>query len=325
MMNTDDKHFLKYNQQMKHLREKGIDCRGSKNKTTLSRAGYFNLINGYKNPFVQRKDPTTNQHIYYPNTTIDNIKYVYDFDEELRILLFRVLTRVENEVRTITGYQFDLTNFPTRTWTDANSYDTNDKMEAVKIISKIYSELSINKFEYVQFYYEEHNFIPSWILVKAIKFETFINFLRICKPNIKDSICNLYHILDNQGRPFHNLLFNMLHWIKKVRNACAHNERVYTLCKENSRINEPYLLMLPNAYSRERKQKIFDIIIYLKYFLQPNEYEELLDSLKSLFNNLSPKCSQNVFENIKNSFGIKNISDFDILKSNQNIKNYNNY
>ena len=33
----------------------------------------------------------------------------------------------------------------------------------------------------------------------------------------------------------------------------------------------------------------------------------------------------NVFENIKNSFGIKNISDFDILKSNQNIKNYNNY
>lgn len=49
----DNKTFLTYNQQMRKLRNiKKIDCSGSKHKTILIRAGYFNIINGYKSPFI---------------------------------------------------------------------------------------------------------------------------------------------------------------------------------------------------------------------------------------------------------------------------------
>ena len=52
-----DKEFLTYNQQMKKLRDKKkIDCGNTKDKTTLVRMGYFNLVNGYKEPFICGKD-----------------------------------------------------------------------------------------------------------------------------------------------------------------------------------------------------------------------------------------------------------------------------
>ena len=48
------KKYLTYNQQMKHLRDaKHISCGGSPDKEILCRNGYFNLVNGYKTPFIQ--------------------------------------------------------------------------------------------------------------------------------------------------------------------------------------------------------------------------------------------------------------------------------
>lgn len=50
-----DKEFLTYNQQMKKLRDKKkIDCGNTKDKTTLVRMGYFNLVNGYKEGSVPK-------------------------------------------------------------------------------------------------------------------------------------------------------------------------------------------------------------------------------------------------------------------------------
>lgn len=59
---SDEKQFLTYNQQMRKLRnDKGIVCTGSFHKNILIRAGYFNIINGYKNPFISGQD-TNGKH-----------------------------------------------------------------------------------------------------------------------------------------------------------------------------------------------------------------------------------------------------------------------
>ena len=61
---NEDKLFLTYNQQMRKLRnDKHIDCTGSNNKKILIRAGYFNIVNGYKTPFVSGQDSLGN-HSY---------------------------------------------------------------------------------------------------------------------------------------------------------------------------------------------------------------------------------------------------------------------
>lgn len=51
-----DKKILTYNRQMKKLRDdKHIQCEGSYDKKILIRSGYFNLINGYKNPYHPKR------------------------------------------------------------------------------------------------------------------------------------------------------------------------------------------------------------------------------------------------------------------------------
>ena len=78
----DDKLFLTYNQQMRKLRnDKHIDCAGSIHKKILIRAGYFNIVNGYKTPFISGQDANGN-HIYISGTSISQLQAVKQFDDQ---------------------------------------------------------------------------------------------------------------------------------------------------------------------------------------------------------------------------------------------------
>ena len=81
---NEDKFFLTYNQQMKKLRnDKCIDCNGSSHKKILVRAGYFNIVNGYKNPFISGCD-SAGKHCYISGTSINQLQAVKKFDDSLR-------------------------------------------------------------------------------------------------------------------------------------------------------------------------------------------------------------------------------------------------
>lgn len=87
---SDEKNFLTYNQQMRKLRnDKKIDCNGSKHKKLLIRAGYFNIINGYKTPFICGTD-VNGDHIYLPNTGIEQLYELKKFDDKLRLFLLKI-------------------------------------------------------------------------------------------------------------------------------------------------------------------------------------------------------------------------------------------
>lgn len=95
--NYNDKFFLTYNQQMKKLRnDKQILCKGTAHKKILVRAGYFNIVNGYKNPFVSGQD-TNGNHIYISGTSIDQLNAVKHFDEQLRSFLLKYILRLKKK------------------------------------------------------------------------------------------------------------------------------------------------------------------------------------------------------------------------------------
>ena len=188
-----DKDFLTYNQQMRRLRsKKQIECNGSKDKKILVRTGYFNLVNGYKMPFTCGTD-AAGDHIYLPNTSIDHLYYLKKFDDNLRILLLKYITQVEEEVRTLTGYKFDQCNNNGKIpWFDANAYSNKSKLQSRMLtISSIYNELSRSHLDYVKFYMDNHTSIPTWIMIKVVNFSTFIDVLNNSKPDVKHSLCRL--------------------------------------------------------------------------------------------------------------------------------------
>lgn len=318
---NEDKLFLTYNQQMRKLRnDKHIECKGSSHKKILIRAGYFNIVNGYKTPFVSGHDSDGN-HFYIAGTSINQLQAVKKFDDNLRSFLLRYITQVEEETRTLSGYKFDECNdngaIP---WYDTNAYaPQNSLQEKMNVISKAYNELSKSQLDYVKFYMENHKQIPTWIMIKVVNFSTFIDILWCSKREVSHSLCELYDLKDEAGHNNVKLLIGSLHWMRKIRNSCAHNERVYCLTRRadrlgrSGRILEKYFRMLGNGYSRNLDQRLFDLVVYFKYYLPKSEYKQFINELKSMLEDLQSKIHPHAFEYIRGQMGIRNLDDLNTL------------
>ena len=319
---SDNKPFLTYNQQMRKLRnEKNVECVGSPHKTILVRSGYFNIINGYKKPFVA--GIISKHHIYIKGTSITQFLALKSFDSQLRVILLKYITQIEEEVRTLAAYRFDMINDSGKIpWYDSDAYSPSISLQKkMKVISTAFNELSKSRLDYVQFYMDNHEQIPTWIMMKVINFSTFIDVLEVSKKDVVHSICDLYNIVDGNGKNDVKLLIGSLHWMRKVRNACAHNERVYCLSRTNNsgqpsgRILGQYLNSLRPSYRREHGQKIFDLVVYFKYFLPNTDFKQFIKELKSLIEDLQSKIHPTAFENVRGQMGIKHLDDLTILSN----------
>lgn len=329
-----DKNFLTYNQQMKKLRnDKHIKCDGAAHKRILVRAGYFNIINGYKNPFVCGTDPSGN-HIYIPDTSIDQMYLVKQFDDALRSFLLKYITQIEEEVRTLTGYRFDKCNEKGKiTWYDTNAYNPAASLQnKMGVISSAYNELSHSQLDYVKFYMENHTQIPTWIMLKVVNFSTFISVLQYSKTDVTHSICKLYEMYDDANLPNVKLLIGSLHWMRKVRNSCAHNERIYCLSRSRNRnmrsgrILESYFRQLRVSYSRDTDQRLFDLVVYFKYYLPLKEYKVFISELYKMLSDLQSKIQPNAFNYIRGQMGIRDLEDLNLLLSfSKNDNDYNKF
>ncbi len=330
----NNKEFLTYNQQMKKLRgNKKIDCNGSNHKKILIRAGYFNIINGYKNPFVS--GTVDGKHRYIPGTSIDQIYMVKQFDDSLRSFLLKYITQIEEEIRTLAGYKFDECNERGTTyWFDTHAYSPRSTLkDKMQVISCAYSELGKSHLEYVRFYMDNHKSIPTWIMIKVINFSTFINVLKCCKQEVPHSICKLYDLLDDRNLPNIKLLIGSLHWMRKIRNSCAHNERIYCLSdipntsSGSGRIIEKYFRQLPNTYCRKPCQKnILDLLVYFKYYLPCKEYEICINEFNSMLYALKEQVHSNAFDYIRGRMGIKNLEHLQLIKNFEKTEiNYNKF
>lgn len=122
-------------------------------------------------------------------------------------------------------------------------------------------------------------------------------------------------MLDSNGLPNVKLLIGSLHWMRKVRNACAHNERVYCLSRGSGRIAENYLSLLSRGYTRNQSQNLFDLFVYFKYYLPKSEYKQFIAELKAMLNSLSTKIHPHAFDYVRGRMGIRNMSDLDMLSS----------
>jgi len=323
------KDFLTYNQQMKYLRNnKKILCSGTNHKSLLISCGYFNLINGYKTPFSVGKD-NNGHHIYRQGTSVDEIYALKLFDDNLRILLFTYITKIEQELRALSAYTFDNINKNNSlTWFNVTAYDTNRNItDIVKLISKIYSELSRSKHEYVKNYLDNHQSMPTWIMIKVISFSNLIDFIDLGNCRIKDNLCSLYQMIDQNNTYNYKLLIGSMQWLRKIRNSCAHNERVYNITLKNQRINDSYFDLMSHTYNnnRNRDKKIIDAVVYFKYYLPHKTFEKFINDFKKMLLELQNSVNMQSFEAIRASLGIKNINHLDLLLNNPKQIMYNSH
>jgi abortive infection bacteriophage resistance protein len=95
--------FLTYEQQIAKLRDdKGlIVTNEDEARKILEEIGYYSLIAGYKNLFI---NPAAKKYTF--GVTFDEIVALYHFDEQLRNLFFKYILQVERHLKSLISYYF---------------------------------------------------------------------------------------------------------------------------------------------------------------------------------------------------------------------------
>jgi abortive infection bacteriophage resistance protein len=185
----------------------------------LKHVSYYRLA-GYWWPMQEDKE----NHVFKPGSRFEDVINLYNFDRELRILLFDVIEKIEISLRTKLIYhlshEFDA-------WWFQNTELFSDTQALVKTLSSIQEEIERSKDTFIK----EHNkkykddlrFPPCW---KSLEITSFGSLSKLYG-NLKNTIKSKDTIAEEFGAVNHTYLPSWLQSIAQIRNYCAHHSRLW--------------------------------------------------------------------------------------------------
>lgn len=281
------KPFRTYEQLIKKLDEKKLDINDSEYIIKLlKRHSYFALISGYKEPFKDKKGD------YKIHTTIQDIYALYCFDEALRDLFLRYILKIEKHVKSLISYSFcEIYGEDQRQYLSAVNYDYNiknqdDINELVTRLTKITTETQ--NYPYISHQKRKYGNIPLWVMMKALTLGTVSKMYSFLMQNIKQKVSKEFRYVHE------SMLAQMLDLLARVRNVCAHNERLYDYKYRKGTIDDTGVhiqLGIPKKKGQfiKGKNDLFAVVIVLKYLLDEDEFEGFVEELENLFDDLFNK------------------------------------
>ena len=295
--NNPKKPFKTYNQQLKILRNRNLTISdGSRAISVLKRDNYYNVINGYKDIFLEISGSNEK---YYDNTTFEHINALSIFDKKIRHLFLYYILTFENLIKSKISYYHTETYNEIFNYLDVNNF-TGKADDITKLISSISKEIekhtNLKKPNAFSHYIEEHGELPLWVLFQKSTFGTASYFFTSLQDDIKLKICeelNQEHSKRYKLKNFVviNPLFleNTIHFINSYRNICAHNERFYNCAFQKKGFKVDY-----SRYSKaEFRGTVFDLLIILKLFLLKSEFDILKKDFKKLLHKLECELTNN--------------------------------
>ena len=127
-------------------------------KKYLSNISYYRLGEYW---YVMQYDK--DKHLFKPNSNFLDVIELYNFDAELRLLLFEVIEKIEISLRTKLVYHLSHEIDP---WWFQNFKLFNDSMALVKTLSNLQEELERSKDITIKSHFKNHKddkrFPPAW-------------------------------------------------------------------------------------------------------------------------------------------------------------------
>ena len=280
--------FKTLRSQLKILRNRGLNVStDGKPMRVLERIGYYTLINGYKTLFLTRD---SNGKIIHPEKFIKDASFneilsLYNFDKELRSILYSALLEYETNLGSELAYRFS-EEFPDENSYLAidnfNGYDISSVVGTISSLSNtIKNKTSVNKNQEnaIKHYVNNHGHVPLWVLVNFLTFGELNYFYRNCQDKVQMNIAKDF---SNHLRREYNKKYDISikpetinainHLVNHFRNAVAHNEITYSkhLYKSPGIQSIKNILSLP--VSLNSQAGIFELVISLKVVLPRKEY-----------------------------------------------------
>lgn len=163
-------------------------------------------------------------HLFKPQSVFSDVIFLYEFDRELRILLFDVIERIEISLRTKLIYHLSHEFGP---WWFQNFDLFTDNLALVKTLANIEEEISRSKEKYIKDHFKKHKddqrFPPSWKTLEQTSFGSLSKLYG----NLKNTIKSKDIIAVELGAVNHTYLPSWLQSIAQIRNYCAHHSRLW--------------------------------------------------------------------------------------------------
>lgn len=213
-------------------------------KLILQTYGYYNIINGYRDPYITRE---YGEKKYHPDVTFEQIFSLFSLDHSIRDAVVLSMIDLEEHLRAVVA-DIVAESFGS----DHNEYLKTNNYRDRKVKQPHFSRRFIlddlkkiaetSTKQPIKYYRENHKIVPPWILLKGIPFGTLVNFTRLLKGPQKDKLVCIFYgnkVTDKNIDIYKDLLADSLAMCYEYRNLAAHGGRIYNyIPKSNIRFFE---------------------------------------------------------------------------------------
>jgi abortive infection bacteriophage resistance protein len=215
-----DKKTLLISEHIIQLRDRGLIISNEEfAQHYLEHISYYRLA-GYWWPMQSDKI----NHTFKENSKFEDVIALYNFDRELRVLLFDVIEKIEISLRTKLIYHLSHEFDP---WWFQNTSIFQDTKALIDTLANINEEVTRSKDAFIKEhkskYKDDLRFPPAW---KTLELTSFGSLSKLYG-NLKNTIKSKDTIASELGAVNHTYLPSWLQSIAQIRNYCAHHSRLW--------------------------------------------------------------------------------------------------
>lgn len=294
----DEKIFRDTRMQIGILKSRGVIIKNKRiAKQLIRNTNYYNLINGYKEPFLQ---PNTSYEKYFPGTTFEEIYALYEFDRKLRIITLEYILEIEKQVKSLIACCFSKVHGH-KNYLKLENFDTLGQKkygQVCNLLSSLYKKISLNidKDLSVSHYVSGKNYIPLWVLVNTLSMGDISKFYSNMVQRERNDVARRL----KWGVKEHQLA-SYLFFLSTIRNRCAHDERLYSYLSYVNLCNNKYFHYF---HKTSNTNSYFAVMVAFKMLLSTQRYQTYHKQIESLFNELSSQLSTISIKKIRGKMGI---------------------
>jgi len=284
-----DKGALTIQDQISQLQDRGLMITNiGLAEKYLSHISYYRL-QGYWWPLQSDKK----NHIFKEGSSFEQVISIYNFDSDLRLLLFDVIEKIEISLRTQLIYHMSLEYGP---WWFQDTELFRDVPALIKTLESIREQVERSKETFIKehrkLYKNDLRFPPAWKTLEL----TSLGGLSRLYGNLKNTIQVKDTIAEEYGAVNHTYLPSWLQSITQIRNICAHHGRLWnknlpgTLKLLKSPPNS-WIKLVPKEHEFQYLYVHLCILKYLIDIIHPsNRFKEKLVALLERYPNIDEKA-----------------------------------
>ncbi len=214
-----DKPSLTFDEQAELLLSRGLIAEKSELIDLLRVVNYYRF-SGYLYTF---RDFRFETGFFLSNTKLTDVLKIYEFDKELRFLLFEGLKRIEICFKTKLAYHFSQ-KYGAFGYIEKDNFPNISKKQHADFLRESSNQTRRSKEYFVKRFFDKygdsHYVLPIWMLVEILSFGTVGHVFEGLENSLKKEISACFEVE-------HGVLISWIKCLCYIRNLCAHHSRVW--------------------------------------------------------------------------------------------------